>query len=1612
MAIIPIQSLSPGDAPPSDVSIRGIITLSWPYSSSTQQCALLIADPDFRLRNQKGQVRVRFKGEAAAAVAKAHAGIGDEIVLQLQGASWVQDGVAAKTPGRSVDGELSFSRRLGLTIARLAGDVTVRVDAPTPPRSPPKATEPVIDSTPLPKSTRDLRWNLDGPGSIPIYSSPAFAKRQRLSSSPFASPAYDFLHGIDGNLEDEQPNKKLRTSFGGVGQWRYAAKSPSPVKRTPSPDADEPAIDEQTPAEHIGATKDVVVDDAGGAAAEQNARHETTPQLENAVPGSKERRDAEAMCLDRPAPPEADASARSQELPAALSKASMPPPPLPRLRMPDQTPILEIADSQQDSQRDQLHADDGPSTPKLQAVPNSALPLPSPFPSDTAQSPFATFQPGQEAQPLERDVAGQTESGPPRHSAQTHSPSASRRGAAGQPEAPEVSRAGQLDVGMRDEGALDDEKRPVPSDDLGSQFVENGGKLQGIQANTTTMHEDRGGQATVAPVHDVPASIERQPQKGPKPTRQASPPRPHTPTKTVSAFGLDGAESTPQPGSAASHTTPQSERDRVMAKTFRSLFGFRRSPPPRSPSPVKEREQSSALLSGHADDGDLEMQDADAEAETVAEDQAEPELHHDLQGSRSVASPEHRCDPNLRYDQDDGEQPRAAAGDAASPPSLDQKTTSVGRTTPVASREEASMSSPSPHRYPFDNSSLPSFSPARLLPSTAEVIELLSSSDAEEANEHAMTEPVEEVHDEPSRDSVDDEAVPEGVQEHESDEDVNMGPPMSFATGQPSLHGAASDAELALQAGDSDKPAGDPTSPQRHTPAVFDPEVVSSPPLIINTDGPGAIDPAEQDSVMIETDDGDTWTRQVDYSGEVGMGHEASDIDTMFTPQGTAQIEQQPEILAALSTKVQETDALTSLPATSLLDELEGDIWAPEATTTAPSDDELHTRANQNSPVESEATPRRSVLPTGPSHITTERPSTAHIRDRPFVHFPPERVVADSETQGSLSTQPTPTGETFDVIRVPRREPAAQEEPEEVGQLVGSLTPPGRFSPQASPVADSPDLPLAASQEPSSGTALTEVIDLVSSSPVQEDGIDVQHGDASTATVHYAGLLQSDAVSTDDIVDAEMLSSPVHTQEDPGSQRDVGIYTQVTTDAATENESEAASNLLAAQTLEFETQMPRAETEHALHPSLPLSPLHSQSQREENFYIPQRSHQETAASAMPPTPQLTQHESDLQMSMAVSMDGSIADTSEVRAQSLTAPALSMSKQTQRLSSGHVVEREELEASQSPTELSPPIEAQAAAVVPIESDHMVEFEAHHEASAEADVFPSSRERLRRDPRDTPARRSLKARLSNVPDVISAWFSPKRSSAGAEQTPSKQRDTRMNGHAEVHDGGPGRLATADSDGLNLHRRLSHGISTSLGFFTPLSRLEEKLNASSQDAIGSGTVDVLAVVTDSAKAPERAKGGPRDYYTIMKITDPSASQGNDIGVEVFRPWKAVLPVAEVGDVVLLRSFVVKSRRRQAYLLSTDASAWCVWRYADAKQGGDGKERPVWARRSLDGKADGTREEIKGPPVELGEEERRRAGELRAWWVAALSRANVTGDADKTEKSPANGFVSVAKL
>lgn len=113
---IAIAQLSPALQDPKTRVVRGVVTITWPYSIVRKNIAFLLAEADFRLRRAKGQVRVEFAGSSAKAIADAALGSGDEIALSLDGVELVADDSKTRVPGTSLEWQLRFTERVLLQV--------------------------------------------------------------------------------------------------------------------------------------------------------------------------------------------------------------------------------------------------------------------------------------------------------------------------------------------------------------------------------------------------------------------------------------------------------------------------------------------------------------------------------------------------------------------------------------------------------------------------------------------------------------------------------------------------------------------------------------------------------------------------------------------------------------------------------------------------------------------------------------------------------------------------------------------------------------------------------------------------------------------------------------------------------------------------------------------------------------------------------------------------------------------------------------------------------------------------------------------------------------------------------------------------------------------------------------------------------------------------------------------------------------------------------------------------------------------------------------------------------------------------------------------------------
>lgn len=257
--------------------------------------------------------------------------------------------------------------------------------------------------------------------------------------------------------------------------------------------------------------------------------------------------------------------------------------------------------------------------------------------------------------------------------------------------------------------------------------------------------------------------------------------------------------------------------------------------------------------------------------------------------------------------------------------------------------------------------------------------------------------------------------------------------------------------------------------------------------------------------------------------------------------------------------------------------------------------------------------------------------------------------------------------------------------------------------------------------------------------------------------------------------------------------------------------------------------------------------------------------------------------------------------------------------------------------------------------------------------------------------SPVRSSERLRERRRSSSSAAAARPTRSTKGTaeREEPTTKSPTRTSERLRNRR----RSSSLAAAGPSVFRISQGSVSTDLSFYPPLTDLGHSLNQ--QSGVSPG-VDLIGIVTSASTAPARAKSGPRDWFTSFYMTDPSlcakhdstileepelqpqtSRAGKDVRVDVFRPWKASLPRISVGDVVLLRSFVTRSRLRRPFMLSAEASAWCVWRHCTD---GSAVEEALW---TCQGDRAVVSEEVLGPPVEIGEQERARVRELRAWWI-----------------------------
>ncbi|KAJ9663809.1 hypothetical protein H2198_000569 [Neophaeococcomyces mojaviensis] len=243
--------------------------------------------------------------------------------------------------------------------------------------------------------------------------------------------------------------------------------------------------------------------------------------------------------------------------------------------------------------------------------------------------------------------------------------------------------------------------------------------------------------------------------------------------------------------------------------------------------------------------------------------------------------------------------------------------------------------------------------------------------------------------------------------------------------------------------------------------------------------------------------------------------------------------------------------------------------------------------------------------------------------------------------------------------------------------------------------------------------------------------------------------------------------------------------------------------------------------------------------------------------------------------------------------------------------------------------------------------------------------------------TPIHRASERLLGKLPasnGFLSEYFNPQK--AGdllnvAETPQDREQSLVLEFVPESSESVPpvSHNADADVEDYEAQKMGIRGTVTPLSYYTPL--------ASLTDHFGQ-VVDVMALCTANSTTPERAKTGPKDFYTSFHLADATSSKegSTTVTAQLFRPSKSALPYAKRGDVVLLRNVKVQTKAHKPLLVSCDESAWAVF----------------------DTQSSETSTKIAGPPIEYGASEQDCARSLAEWW----SNIGYVKYADFSVKSP----------
>ncbi|KAF2626523.1 hypothetical protein BU25DRAFT_471410 [Macroventuria anomochaeta] len=1538
MEHIHIAALRPNLDALESKQIKAVVTLIWPYSSSQRQFALLLAEPDLGLRRKKGQVRARFSATSARALATTGVGVGDEVVLSLHGAQFVQDG-AVSTPGKSLDWELAYAQTLAVSVRRNGVEM---------------ANLEMIDAAPTPAPRSPVKKPAAAPSPIAQWSSPAFLKRARLSDGPFfEQPAYDPLADESNEGHDK---KRRRKSYRDWTAWTYTARTPSPEKedvglqdeweqamsspsrppqlpKTPiSPSRTGPASATAEPLEGSEYIEETTIADS--------AEGDTTVD-------DGELQKVHVPLTTSPSRPKEDVG-RDADYYELYSE-------------PNEGPPLDSqydfgGDTELNTEDEDEDEDDN--APGVEEVDASATELATELEDEhqwTDSEPDALA-----SQPVADAVEGVDGT-----ASATEEDSLFEVAEAGQPE----------DASVVVEDTTIDETVPEVAEP--SIIVDDSLAIAMPPPSLPVLHTDFAtpiATGILTPIGKEPSS----PNLKAVDSATLPLPSPFPGEQAVSYFDYvsTGHHQVPLDGPAVEEQEMESDADYIMENSFFSSISSSKAG-----GPHQDHETAFAPvrftfgLDGAGWSRPLELSSPPPE-----DDQADTADNKDVS---TAPQGDEIIEPVLHIE------PVA--------PGQPQNAEEVTRSSPAKTLEEDAadaLAALSETAKPVIDAVQPPVETG-LAPKSSNVIAVSSDveSDESEYEDAVMVERDEEQSPEQETESEsEEEAKSESDEEHET-ESLDLGSPSAHEVSddqddndvaEPKPVQAAdriADVESEKRAGDTDnlhednfdlrvgltdeatattipdsfnfddfltknvvqEPTVVSSSPDQltHEPAsialpdtfeepprpAFDdwePQVGTDEPLsfIENDDTSAARVDTEDPDVKMESVEDDSLclitqpeTQNVPQKSGTGPATELLiGIPENGHKLGELQFKSVPATAAARNTRSKAKSAASPPEENAYVSRLSTSMRRTRSKASFDS-----TNRDTTSPSGARVFPRSTVTPT--RDATQTSPYSLRSQSK---HMSPDKSMATSQVPVRRSPRKLVQRDTdFDIV------PSQGENRDVFGSM---------FEP---------------SQELGFGYSQLSQGRNSDVGFVKDSEEDTSHSEGSISTVQYsdgdgvqACTNMSDSVR---VVDEESTTprlkpppaSLSQTQRQNRSRsRSTGeqsTFVSLDRPPQTPRRSPRLTRSTFSTSLSPRTVRTRRAPAQITSPALGVEEV--EDLQEES--TPKVNDQSVIYPVLP-----IESEGDLRSSP---LAPSIASVASRRSSPAAEPA---SAQQLPLQESNLLTPDDTQQ----TALEPPLSFQArqpdqSLLITPELTQMTD------ASATLRSFDIPMPGVQTQP---------------APHSPITRTSPRRKPAVAEERSSSpiRASSPMQQSSEA-------ISELDEDATLVQKKEdlpSIGLSTPMAYYTPLRDLIYFLNRSSQFH-SSSNPDVLALCTSASTTPEKAKKGPRHWNTTLHITDLSVWPEART-VNIFRAYQNALPMCETGDVILLRAFGVESRNRQPLLRSQDESSWCVWRYC----------KPVWGTKKGKWGELRAREEVKGPVVERGEGEWTEVGKLRNWYMTTV--------------------------